>query len=351
MDRSPLTTIPRGIELLTKSDRISLVFRLTEHIQAAADGCPWDHTRLILETFGFQTHNRILEEDINSGSDDALVELAQHFGVPVSMPATAVLAAHISVPREASDPLFLFASHLTVKKVLVGDVSRALAVYGVDLFVAHDTITHDSAWEEETRSALDRADGGLVFVHNGLNDSPWCDQEIGWLQGRHVPVMALKFDATPYGFFAKYQAQQVPDGATAETIAEITVDRIASKPELAQGLTASLVSAMADSPHFATTDKIWKRLRDRTLEEPAVALRLLDALKFNTQVHWADAIPDGRRPYVQVVVDFLRRQPCIDAIAEKVDEYVAYRDEEDFLEKQLRMHAFYEERDANQATA
>jgi hypothetical protein len=41
--------------------------------------------------------------------------------------------------------------------------------------------------------------------------------------------MALRFDGTPYGFFAKHQVQPVPKNATSSTIAEMVVDRIASK--------------------------------------------------------------------------------------------------------------------------
>ncbi len=50
-------------------------------------------------------------------------------------------------------------------------------------------------------------------------------------------------------------------------------------------------------------------------------------------------------------MDFLRRQPCADAIAEKIDGYVAHRDEDDPVEQHRLMQAFYDERDAKaQAT-
>jgi hypothetical protein len=146
-----------------------------------------------------------------------------------------------------------------------------------------------------------------VFVHKGLRESPWCDQEIGWLQGRQVPVMALRFDETPYGFFAKHRAQPVAKDATPTVIAEMTIDRIALKPVLAGGLAASLVSAMASSPSFATTDAIWKRLRDLSSLDADLCSQLLIATKDNNQVHWANSPWDGGEPYCRVVVEFLRR--------------------------------------------
>jgi hypothetical protein len=174
------------------------------------------------------------------------------------------------------------APHINKHKKLVGDVSRELAAYGIELFVAHDTITHDTAWEDEIRNALDRGDAGLVFVHEGLKESSCCDQEIGWLQGRHVPVMALSFDLAPYGFFARLQAQSVPKDADAKTIAEMTLDRIAQRPQLNDGYAASLVFAMNMSQSYAQTDAIWARLSQLSYLDAGLCTRLLDAVKLQS---------------------------------------------------------------------
>jgi hypothetical protein len=165
--------------------------------------------------------------------------------------ASATSSSTDSTSAGTAEPLFIFGSHLSDHKTLVGDVGRVLAEYGITLFVAHDRIVIDSDWEDEIRLALDRSHAGLVFVHKGLKNSDWCDQEIGWLQGRHVPVMGLRFDGTPYGFFARYQARPVPPDADPADIAELTLDRIAGKPELALKYAASLVFAMNESQSYA----------------------------------------------------------------------------------------------------
>jgi hypothetical protein len=156
--------------------------------------------------------------------------------------------------------------------------------------------------------------------------------------------MALRFDLTPYGFFAKFQAQPVPKGASAATIAEMIVDRITARPEIAPGFAASLVSAMAASPSFATTDAIWKRLRELSSLDADLCSQLLDAAKFNTQVYWANSPWDSRESYTRVIVEYLRRQPGAPVIAADIDTYVAYLDEKDFEVKQRLERSFWEER-------
>ncbi|WP_431236660.1 toll/interleukin-1 receptor domain-containing protein [Mycolicibacterium aichiense] len=321
-------------KLLSKSERLDLVFALTEHIQSTSEDRPWDRTKLILETFGFRTDSPTLEEDLNSGTDDELLELAEHFRVP---PPGSTIDTGRPTPRPVqlaaaiAEPLFIFGSHLSTHKAFVGEVGRELAAYGINLFVAHDTITHDAVWEDEIRAALDRADAGLVFVHDGLRDSNWCDQEIGWLQGRHVPVMALRFDCTPYGFFARYQAQPVPPNATARQIAEMTVDRVAAKPELAGGFAASLVSVMATTRDFDDTRARWRYLRDLNCLDAGLCAQLLNAAKTHNQIYWASSTSAGDegQSISRLIIAFIRRQPGGSAVAPDVDAYEKYLDERD----------------------
>jgi hypothetical protein len=55
----------------------------------------------------------------------------------------------------------VFGSHLSEHTVLVGAVRDQLLRYGIELFVAHDTIEHDKLWQDEIEKALDRAHAGL----------------------------------------------------------------------------------------------------------------------------------------------------------------------------------------------
>lgn len=313
--------------MLDKKTRLRLTFQILDAF--GENGMTFDSINLVLRTYGLETlpeyEGPTLHDILGNATDEQILELAEYFGLETPDHAPEARVATVASTR----PLFVFGSHLSLHRVLVGQVREELLSYGIDLFVAHDTIAEDTLWQDEIERALDRADAGLVFVHKGLKDSPWCDQEIGWLQGRHVPVMALRFDAVPYGFFAKHQAQPVPQGANATTIAAMMVERIASKPELAAAFTASLVSAMALSPNFATTDAIWKRLRELVSLDADLCSQLLEATKTNTQIHWANSPWDAGRSYARVIPEFLRRQPGAAVIASDINAYVDYLDEQD----------------------
>jgi hypothetical protein len=164
-----------------------------------------------------------------------------------------------------------------------------------------------------------------------LKERTWCDQEIGLLQGRHVPVMALRFDATPYGFFARYQAQPVPPGTDARTVAQMTVDRIAAKPELAPAFAASLVDSMKVVNSFDETRTRWQYLRDLDCLDAKLCAQLLEAAKFNNQIYWAVSPwdGDGREKINRLIIGFLCRQPGGATIAPDLDAYEKYLDARD----------------------
>ncbi|QTJ67952.1 toll/interleukin-1 receptor domain-containing protein [Rhodococcus sp. ZPP] len=314
--------------MIDKKSRVELVLELANKLDA--QDLRWDHANIILQTYGVQPldsdqYGPTTAETVNTATDEQLIELAQHFGLETPNDAP---AAAVTTTVKSARPLFVFASHLAKHKAVVHEVSAALTEYGITLFVAHDSITVDAQWHDEIEKALDRADAGLVFLHDGFKESAWCDQEVGWLLGRHVPVMALKFDTDPYGPLGKHQAQVIRT-QTPTTIAEQTVDRIRAKTELASGLGASLVAAMAVSPKFATTDAIWKHLRELRSLDANQCAQLLEATKDNNQIHWASSPWDSGRPYPRVIVDYLRTQPGGSVISSDVDTYESYLDRKD----------------------
>lgn len=314
--------------MLDKKTRVRLSLAIVDELNEPE--LSFDARNLILRTYGLDAVDGFdgpnVHDIVSLATDEQIVELAEYFDFEVpddSAPKPQVAA--VATAR----PLFVFGSHLTDHKVLVGQVREHLLRYAIELFVAHETINHDTLWQDEIERALDRADAGVVFVHKGLRDSNWCDQEIGWLQGRHVPVMALRFDETPYGFFAKHQAQPVNRGTSAVQIAEMLVDRIAGRPELSSGFAASLVAAMAVSPSFARTDAIWKRLRELSSLDAGLCAQLLEATKTNNQIFWAASALDDGELYDRVIVEFLRRQPGAAVIGSDIAAYSDYLDAKD----------------------
>lgn len=321
---------------LDKKKRVELVIAIAEKLDS--HDLRFDHANIILQTYGVASMDDdqfgpSTAETVNTATDEQLIELAQHFELDAPSDAPAAI---VTTTVKSSQPLFIFASHLTIHRVVVHQVASALSTYGINVFVAHDSIDVDTKWHDEIEKALDRADAGLAFLHKGISESPWCDQEIGWLLGRHVPVMALKFDAAPYGPLGKHQAATIRN-ETPDEIAEKLIERIAAKVVLAPGLAASLIDSIANSTKFNTTDRIWKHLRDlRTLDANQCAA-LLEATKDNTQIYKANSPWDSGRPYSRVIIEFLRQQPGHTVVASDIDAYEKYLEEKAAKANQRRL--------------
>jgi len=192
-----------------------------------------------------------------------------------------------------SEPLLLFASHLAKSKSLLGSVGDQLAIWGIDLFVAHTSIEPDSEWQYEIEKALNHCHAGVVFLEPGFGASLWCDQEVGWILGRSLPCYALKFDGQdPYGPLGKKQAYSVGHDMTATGIAQVILAWVLSKPSLRPMLNESLVIGLGRSPNFHTTDQMWDILKTVRGLDPSQTKRLLEALQGNNQVYRATGISE-----------------------------------------------------------
>lgn len=191
-------------------------------------------------------------------------------------------------------PLTLFASHLASQKALVGEVGTHLARWGINLFVAHDSIEPDLEWQAEIEKALRECHAGVVFLFPKFIESRWCDQEVGWLLGREVPCYALKFQGEdPYGPLGKKQAFTVRDGMTSADIADAVVMWARTKPALASPLSASLVEALKSSGSFNRTDRVWALLHSATGLGANEVAGLLTAIRDNDQVYNASGGVEG----------------------------------------------------------
>lgn len=213
---------------------------------------------------------------------------------------------------EEPEPLRLFASHLATQRAVVGAVGEELRRWGVELFVAHDSIEPDLEWQTEIERALRTTHAGIVFLFPGFVSSAWCDQEVGWLLGREVPCYALKFQGQdPYGPLGKKQAFNVRDEMTATEIASTILAWLATKPGLASNLNASFVEALKGSGSFRRTDQVWEHLKNATGMGPAQVAGVLTAIRDNGQVYNAHhASADGESgPYAELLFKLALEQP------------------------------------------
>jgi TIR domain len=107
-----------------------------------------------------------------------------------------------------SDHVRLFITHTHEHRGMAKQIKEALVFpYRVDAFVAHDDIEPTRLWEDEITNALRTCDALLALLTPGFHESKWCDQEVGWVLGRDMPLVAsVNMGATPHGFIGRFQA-------------------------------------------------------------------------------------------------------------------------------------------------
>lgn len=312
--------------MLSKKARLQLTFQTMDAFEEAQ--MSFDSTNLILRTYGLDTlpeyEGPSMQDILGEATDRQLIELAEYFDLDIPVSDTPPPATATTV--RGARPLLLFASHLSSQRAFLGAIRVELEYFGITLFVAHDSIPDDAAWQNEIEKGLDEADAGLVFLHPGFKESAWCPQEVGWLLGRHVPVIPLNFGVTPYGPLGKLQAG--PERSSVPSaVADKILERLLHQETLREGLTASLVKAMGTSGSFNRTDRIWRHLHELDCDA-GMSAELLAATKSNDQIYRANSALDGL-PYTRAIVAYLRRQPEAAIIGSDIDAYEAFLNEQD----------------------
>jgi hypothetical protein len=237
--------------------RVTLITAVRDRLSTL----PWEDADLLIGEYGVASgmpdgdrFGPSIQDVLRAAPEDRLAELGQHFGIlPASLRVTARSAAR-------GGPLTLFASHLATHHEMVGAVATDLRQLNIDMLVAHISIDPDQEWQTAILHELDKADAGIAFLHPGFGGSQWCDQEIGWLLGRHLPVFSLLFGETPGGPLGLRQGAKPPETPT-RGVTEAVLNWISGRAELGGRLAHSLVRAMVGSSSFAQTDRIWLRLR------------------------------------------------------------------------------------------
>lgn len=223
-------------------------------------------------------------------------------------------------PAGEPEPLFLFGSHLTAQKGLLHAVRDSLALDGIKLFVAHDDIEPEADWHFSIEDGLRRAHGAVVFLFPGFKASSWCDQEVGWLLGRGIPIRTLMFNGeAPYGPLGRRQGVvvQASLATSAQQIAKSLTEWVASEPRLRPHLNASAVNAFAQSRRFSETDRLWGLIKDATDLTAQQVATLASAVRDNDQVYGATEW-GTKTWYPEVILPFLRAQPGAAGASEQI---------------------------------
>ncbi|WP_157000532.1 toll/interleukin-1 receptor domain-containing protein, partial [Leucobacter komagatae] len=160
-------------------------------------------------------------------------------------------------PSEApAEPLRVFASHRDGQKAHVHEIAEFLRLLHITLFVAHDDINPGEEWVDRIEKELRTTHAGVIFLVPGFESSTFCDQEVGWMRGRSIPLHTLKYQtASPYGFFGRRQAQHVPDEWKASDVATNLVTWLSLQSEIAESFATSLALSLQSATSFDAANK------------------------------------------------------------------------------------------------
>ncbi|MCT2076069.1 toll/interleukin-1 receptor domain-containing protein [Dietzia cinnamea] len=167
----------------------------------------------------------------------------------------------------------LFISHSAAHKEFIGQVSRELAVVGVDGFVAHDHMENAKPFQDQIEQALTTMDAFVALVHPEFNGSAWCQQEVGWAYARRVPLYAVRLGDNPQAFVARDQWPSLFERNPREIADEIS-DWIGKHPLLSDRIIDGLFASLSNASNYESagatanriarlpslTDEQWSRL-------------------------------------------------------------------------------------------
>lgn len=267
-----------------------------------------------LDVFNFESREQALESVIRHLRPDKLEDVAEalqafdgesHAGQP----------SH-KVPSQTR-PLELFASHAKEDRRLVGDTAKELRKYGVELFVAHDSIEPNASWMREIQQKLNTCHAGVAFVSQDFNKSSFCQQEVGWLLGQQKFISRIMMDAAPTALLAERQATQIAKDAQPADVADVVLTACAKADSLRRDFCESLVGAVVDSTSFKATDKIFEFILHGVELSSDQMERLIEAAEVNSQVFWARCPHKGGQNYRTVIAELVDQSAHRDVFASR----------------------------------
>jgi TIR domain len=281
---------------MNRGTRIELI----KNIAAALSDFDWTVIDLALSEFNLPVSDRWDGEKyeyciqmVQRGGDRTLTELNDYLhGTALASP---------SDEPWSTRGLYAFLSHVGAHRRLASTLKQALAEFGIEAFVAHDDIDPSKEWQAVIRAGLSSCHAFIALLTDGFKASDWCDQEVGLVLARDVPVVPISVDLQPYGFLGAFQSldgrslkrfDPRTDFAIASTIAEQIACSLLKDPRTGSVLTDRMVDALAASSCFRVSNMLARRLAESApLITPQQLHRLRQAEQQNDQVMRAFDVP------------------------------------------------------------
>jgi hypothetical protein len=183
----------------------------------------------------------------------------------------------------------LFVSHVAAA---VGDLlplAQQLKNYGIEPFLAHEHIAPGLRWHEELTHALGTMDALLSFHGVGFNQSPWCNQEVGFALGRGVTIIPVAAGEVPSGFMGEIQAIRWRP-AQLQDVTDAVLARIRENHAARHALGEALSRRLKFSTSFAQTDFLIAQLQQLGVLSAAAQHQVSLGIRFNNQVGVGEAV-------------------------------------------------------------
>jgi hypothetical protein len=308
---------------LAPGEKVTLVKRIGEALSEE----DWVNVDLTLDAFEAARENRpdvlydgLIYEYVVArlmASDDAvLVGLHAHL-YPDESVSEAAATPGPRGPWEASR-FRLFLSHTSANKQLAGEIAARLEHYGIEAFVAHTDVEPSRQWQDVIEDALHSCDALAALWTDDFIGSRWCDQEVGIVSGRRLPVLAVKQPADPHGFIAKFQA--IPGGDDARVIAERIYDTLHRNPATRTAMAPSTAYVYAHSRSFDSARANYARLIE--IPKEAWTDEMVELVeregRANTQLRFG---AESGRPISNLVTEHLNELLGRDPVPNTVDEF------------------------------
>jgi hypothetical protein len=234
-----------------------------------------------------------LFEMISEASDESLIGLAVHVGLPVEEPTP-----RIEPPFWRAGMLRVFVSHLAVHRTFAAELQEAAESFGLSCFVAHNDIEPTAEWQTQIETALATCDCLVALLHPTFHASNWTDQEIGFAMGRALPTFSVRFGQDPYGFIGRFQAFN-GTGKTAAALADELFDSYRRNKQTQRKMAEVIVGLFEKSTSFATAKKLIGLVESLEIWEPSFSARLESAVKNNSQVNGSWGVPERANALVK----------------------------------------------------
>ena len=182
----------------------------------------------------------------------------------------------------------LFISHRDAHKVGANELATALSAFGISSFVAHDTIEPMTEWQHEILRGLATMEIMLLYLTDDFAESAWCEQEVGYAQGRGIPIVALKLGrCDPPGFAGARQGLRGDidhPAASATALYKLIGEKLGAKERLQDGLVAAFAAASDFDEARYRFDRMKNHIEELTNGQLET---IINAYRENDQLHRA----------------------------------------------------------------